>query len=416
MHHIIIGAGPAGVIAAETLRREDANSAITLIGGEPEPPYSRMAIPYYLSGNIKEQGTYLRQTNSHYENSGINFHNQNVDAIFTGRNSIKLSGGDEWEFDNLLIATGATPVQPPIKGLNSIGVHSCWTLEDARNIASLAEAGKSVVLLGAGFIGSIILEALAARGVNLTVIELEDRMVPRMLDKTAGAMLEKWCKSKSVDVRTNTRVTEVSGNTPNLQISLDSGDKIEASLLVVAAGVTPNIGFLASSGVETGQGVKVDKYLRTNQPNIYAAGDVAEGRDFSTGEFSVLAIQPTAVEHGRIAALNMAGKPTPHQGSLNMNVLDTLGLVSSSFGSWMGVSGGESATVVDENTYRYMRLEFDGDKLVGAQALGLTEHVGVIRGLIQTELPLGHWKSRLMKSPERIAEAYVACAQGLGPI
>lgn len=416
MHHIIIGAGPAGVIAAETLRKEDRNSEITLIGGEPEPPYSRMAIPYYLSGDVEEQGTYLRQTTSHYDDIGVKFQNETVDAIFAGRNSLKLSGGEEWEYDRLLIATGATPVRPPINGLSSSGVHTCWTLEDARNIASLAQKGQSVVLLGAGFIGSIILEALTTREVNLTVIEMADRMVPRMLDETAGAMLEKWCKSKSVDVQTNTRITEVSGSSPNLEISLDSGKKIKASLLVVAAGVAPNIGFLASSGIETGLGVKVDKYLRTNLPNIYAAGDVAEGRDFSSGEFSVLAIQPTAVEHGRLAALNMVGKTTPHRGSLNMNVLDTIGLISSSFGSWMGVSGGESATLVEEKAYRYLRLEFNGDRLIGAQTLGLMEHIGVIRGLIQTELPLGPWKSRLIKSPGRIAEAYVACAQGIAPL
>lgn len=416
MHHIIIGAGPAGVIAAETLRKEDSNSEITLIGGEPEPPYSRMAIPYYLSGDVEEQGTYLRQTPSHYDDLGVKFQNETVDAIFAGRNSLKLSGGEEWEYDRLLIATGATPVRPPINGLSSSGVHTCWTLEDARNIASLAQKGQSVVLLGAGFIGSIILEALTTREVNLTVIEMADRMVPRMLDETAGAMLEKWCKSKSVDVQTNTRITEVSGSSPNLEISFDSGKKIEASLLVVAAGVAPNIGFLASSGIGTGLGVKVDKYLRTNLPNIYAAGDVAEGRDFSSGEFSVLAIQPTAVEHGRLAALNMVGKTTPHRGSLNMNVLDTIGLISSSFGSWMGVSGGERATLVEEKAYRYLRLEFNGDRLIGAQTLGLMEHIGVIRGLIQTELPLGQWKSRLIKSPGRIAEAYVACAQGIAPL
>jgi len=125
---------------------------------------------------------------------------------------------------------------------------------------------------------------------------------------------------------------------------------------------------------------------------------------------------PFVTEHGRIAAQNMAGLVTPHEGSLNMNVLDTIGLISSSFGSWMGVEGGDSGRLVDETGYRYLRLEFDGDRLVGGQAVGLTENVGILRGLIQTGLHLGAWKDKLIKSPQRLAEAYVATAQGIGPV
>ena len=127
----------------------------------------------------------------------------------------------------------------------------------------------------------------------------------------------------------------------------------------------------------------------------------------------MLAIQPVAVEHGRIAAQNMAGKTTPHEGSLNMNVLEAMGLITASFGLWMGVEGGDSAKMVDIPNNRYLRLEFDGTKLVGGQAVGLTEHVGILRGLIQTELDLGHWKDKLMKEPQRLPEAYVAVAQGI---
>ena len=184
----------------------------------------------------------------------------------------------------------------------------------------------------------------------------------------------------------------------------------------MAAGVAPNIDFLKGSGIKTKQGVTADGFLRTSVKDVYAAGDVAQAKDLSTGEFSVLAIQPVAADHGRIAALNMAGHKTPHEGSLNMNVLATIGLVSSSFGAWEGVQGGENARMSDEKAYRYLRLEFDGDRLAGAQAVGLTDHIGIARGLIQTKLRLGRWKVTLMKSPERLAEAYVATAQGISPV
>ena len=416
MHHIILGTGPAGVIAADTLRHQDANAKITLIGGEDEPPYSRMAIPYFLSKQIDEQGTYLRQEPGHYKNQGIDVIRARAGAVDANNKSITLEDGGEVRYDRLLLATGASPIRPPIEGINLPGVHTCWTLADARAILDRAHKGDKVVLLGAGFIGTIILEALVSRGVKLSVVEMGDRMVPRMMDEVAGAMLKRWCEAKGVRVLTGTQIKDITRAKNRLDIGLSTGKSIHAKLVVVAAGVAPNISFLAGSDISTNEGVTVDGFLRTSAKDVYAAGDVAQAKDLSTGEFSVLAIQPVAADHGRIAALNMAGFETPHEGSLNMNVLDTIGLVSSSFGAWEGVKGGKSTRMGDESGYRYLRLEFDGDRLAGAQAVGFTDHIGIARGLIQTGLRLGRWKDILMKSPERLAEAYVATAQGIVPV
>jgi NAD(P)H-nitrite reductase large subunit len=142
---------------------------------------------------------------------------------------------------------------------------------------------------------------------------------------------------------------------------------------------------------------------------------VAQGKDFSTGGFNVQAIQPTAVEHGRIAARNMVqGHDHVHRGSVNMNVLDTLGLISSSFAMWMGVDGGDNAEVCDPNRFRYVNLQFKDDILVGASTLGLTEHVGVVRGLIESKVKLDGWKDKLKQDPTRLMEAYIASTQALG--
>ncbi len=418
MHHVILGAGPAGVVAAETLRKHAPDARITLVGGEGEPPYSRMAIPYYLSGQIGEEGTYLRHEKGHYDDLGINVVQARAKSIDVKQKSLGLKKSDDLSYDRLLIATGASPIRPKIDGLDLPGVHHCWTLQDARDIAELAGKGAPVVLLGAGFIGSIILEALVARGAELSVVEMEDRMVPRMLDKNAGAMLKRWCKSKGVKVLTGTKIKKIEKGKNGLTVKLSgkSKDSIPAKLVVVAAGVRSNIDFLNGSGIKTDVGIKVDDRLRSSVPDIYAAGDVAQAMDLSSGTYSVLAIQPAAVEHGRIAAQNMAGLDTPHEGSLNMNVLDTIGLISSSFGAWSGVKSGESARLLDKDGYRYLRLEFDGDRLAGGQAVGLTDHVGIMRGLIQTGLRLGGWKDKLLKAPERLAEAYIATAQGIGPV
>ena len=415
MQHVIIGAGPAGVIAAETLRKNDPSCSIKLVGDETEPPYSRMALPYYLIDDIDEAGTYLRKSGTHYEDLDIEVIRDRAASVDPGAHTLELESGATVNFDKLLVATGSHPIRPPIPGLDSPGVHSCWTLEDGRNIAQNASKGSDVILMGAGFIGCIILEALAERGVNLTVIEMEDRMVPRMMNQTAGNLIKQWCLDKGVNVLTSTRVEAIEQDGGSrLTVQLDNGERLGADVVISATGVRANIGFLEGSGIETDFGVLVNDRLQSSHPDVYAAGDVCQGRDFSTGEFSVQAIQPTAADHGRLAAMNMSGRDTRHQGSVNMNVLDTMGLVSTSYGLWMGVEGGESAELVDAEGYRYISLQFQDDVLVGAQALGLTNHVGVLRGLIQTRLKLGKWKDHLLHDPTRIMEAYLGATQSIG--
>ena len=415
MQHIIIGAGPAGVVAAETLRKCDPEAAITLIGDEPEPPYSRMAIPYYLIDNVGEAGTYLRGAGEHFATQNIEVVQQRVDRIDAAAKSVILVDGTSRSYDKLLIATGSHPVSPPIPGLDLPQVHSCWTLEDARHIIELAQSGSNVVLIGAGFIGCIILEALVKRGVNLTVVETGNRMVPRMLDDKAGSLLETWCKDQGIDVHTSCSVQAVAAGEDNqVQVSLSDGSALTAALVITATGVKANINLLDGTGIETDFGVLVNQRMQSSDPHVYAAGDVAQGVDFSTGQQEVQAIQPTATDHGRIAALNMAGQGDQHQGTLNMNVLDTLGLISCSFGLWMGVDGGDSSELYNPDEFQYINLQFDGNLLVGASAVGKTQHVGVLRGLIESKTDLRHWKDRLMKDPTLVMDAYIGSTQELG--
>ena len=415
MTYVIVGAGPSGVVAAETLRKADPSVDVVLIGDEPEPPYSRMAIPYYLTGKVDETGTYLRKTDGHYDTKGIRYLEGRVASVDADAGKVALEDGSSQDYSKLLICTGASPIKPPVEGLDSPGVHHCWTLEDARQIIGVAHEGADVVLIGAGFIACIILEALVERGVNLTVVEMEDRMLPRMMDETGGEMIKRWCEKKGVSVQTGVRVTKVQysdgAGDGHLAVVLDNGSQLPANLVVVAAGVASNTGFLGGSGVKVEDGIVVDNRLMSSVDGIYAAGDCAQGPDFSTGGWSVHAIQPTAVDHARVAALNMVGQDAPYRGSLVMNVLDTMGLVSVSYGAWEGVDEGEQSVVVDEEGFKYLRLEFLGDHIVGALSLGRTEHVGVLRGLIQNRTPLGEWKTILMANPQRYMEAYVDHSQ-----
>ncbi len=412
MNYVIIGNGPSGVIAAETLRKADASSSIVLIGDEPEPPYSRMALPYMLVGNIQENGTYLRKEAGYFDKQCISLKIGRVTKVDSGAKRVTLENGEALAYDKLLIATGSYPVAPPIPGMDLPGIHPCWTLEDARNIAKLAKPGAKVLQMGAGFIGCIIMEAIRSRGVELTVVEMGNRMVPRMMTEVAGGMIKDWVQSKGVRVYTDTKVEaiEQAGN-GKLRAKLGNGESLEVDLVISATGVHPNTAFLNGSGVHTDMGVLVNDQMQSNIPEIYAAGDVAQARDFSTGKMVVNAIQPNAADQARVAALNMAGKLVNSPGSMAINVLDTLGLIAASFGQWWGEQGGEHAEQVDRENFRYMRLEFKGDVLIGATSLGLTQHVGVLRGLIQTRTPLGEWKDKLLKDPTRVMDAYLAKAQ-----
>ncbi len=409
--YVIVGAGPAAVCAAETLRKNDAEGTILMLAAEDAPPYSRMAIPYVLTGLISEEGTYLRGDDDSLGKKAISVHHAKAIALDPNSKSLSFEGGGGCSYNKLLIATGASPIKPPVEGLDLPGVHHCWTLADARAIADKAGEGAEIILMGAGFIGCIILEALVSRGAKLTVVEAEDTMVPRMMNTVAGNMIKLWCQNKGITINTSTRVTGVSQGTGQLDVAMDNGTSKSVDLVVVATGVKPNIAFLDGAGIDMDEGILVNDMLETSISDVFAAGDCAQGPDFATNGNSVHAIQPTATDHGHFAALNMVGNKASYQGSLNMNVLDTVGLISTSFGQWQGVEGGENVELIDVDNFRYTYLTFDGDCLVGALTLGRSNNVGVMRGLIQSRIKLGGWKDKLLEDPNRLAEAYIACRQ-----
>lgn len=442
MRHLILGAGPAGVIAAETIRKHSPYDTITIVGDEPEPPYSRMAIPYLLVGKVGEDGTYLRRDPDQFRKLNINLLRQRAVSVDAARRTVTLDNGSVLGFERLLIATGSQPVRPPIPGMDLPGVHPCWTLENARAIAALAQPGAKVLQMGAGFIGCIIMEALALRGVELTVVEMGDRMVPRMMGPTAGNMIKQWCEKKGVRVFTGTRVEaiepaesaaaaqangllgrvasllglggdkdEAPASGHGMRVKLSNGETLDADLVISATGVKPSVAFLKGSGIECNQGVLADERLQTNVPGIYTAGDCAEAYDLATKSRVISAIQPNAADEAYVAAMNMLGRGAVLKRVTQINVLDTLGLISASFGDWQGVPGGKNVELHDRDGFKLLSLQFDAERLVGCNSIGWTEHVGVMRGLVEGRVRLGEWREKLIEDPTRLTEAYIARAQ-----
>ncbi len=412
MKHVIIGAGSAGVRAAETLRDHAPDDSITLVSGEPGEPYSRMAIPYILNGAIDEDGARQRRSHQHLASLGIRYVNARALQVSAGPNGgqVALQDGALLDYDRLLVATGSSPSLPPIPGTDVPAVVTCWTLDDARQIAAKLKPGVRVIMLGAGFVAGVCMKSLVNSGARLSVVAGRSGQILRsMMTPVGSSLLQRWLEARGVEVITSGRTLRIE---PGPRLVMDTRS-IDADLIILATGVEPNVAFLKGTGAEIRSGVVVDERMRTSVPHIYAAGDVAQGRDFSTGEWVVHALQPTATEHGRVAALNMLGQPVAYRGSLSMNVLDTVGLISHTFGLWQGSVTGEVTEVVDEANYLYTRLCFEADQLIGAITVGHPHHVGAIRGLIQSRRHLGAWKDQLVQNPHLVMDAFVELNQGI---
>lgn len=408
MRYVVIGAGPAGITAAETLRKHDADAPVTVLDGEGERPYARMAIPYLLSKRIGEDGTRLRRDPEHFRKLGIDIVAQRAVAVDTASQKVRLADGRALPYDRLLIATGSQPSREDVEGVDLPGVHACWTLADARAILASVGPGTRVVQMGAGFVGCIILQGLASRGADLTVLIRSGRMVSRMMPPQASDMIARWCTARGVKIKGKTQTARIERDGKGLRISTTTGEVLPADVYLSVVGVKPGIDFLAGSGVQIREGIVVDERMRTNVPGVYAAGDAAESRDCLYGRYQINAIQPNAVEQAHIAATNMAGGDSEFAGSLAINVLDTLGLISCSFGQWQGEEGGQGVELIDAANNRYLSLQFSGDRLIGATAVGRTDHIGALRGLIQHRVPLGAWRDRLLADPSQFMAAYLA--------
>jgi NAD(P)H-nitrite reductase large subunit len=420
MHHVIIGGGPAATNAVETIRQQDGGrSAITLVCDEPA--HSRMALPYWLAGAIPEVQTHTGDAATFRELDVATRFGVRATAIDPPGRTVTLSDGSTLAFDNLLIATGSSPLRPSIPGADLPGVEPLWSLAHTDRVlkyaASLQPAGRTprVVLVGAGFIGMIVLNAMHKRQWQLAVVEREAQVLPRMLDAPGADHARRWLEAQGIPVHCGATVTQIKALPDGSKtVELSDGRSLAADIVILATGIRPNLDLLQGSGIATGEAILVDDRMQTNFPHVYAAGDVAQGPVLFGAERAVHPIQPTAVDHGRVAGANMAGHEVHYPGSLAMNVVDLCGLQGASFGRWSDAAG-ETATIDNAAGFIYRRLLFRDDHLCGAILLGRANDlgnlsdVGMIKGLIQTQAALGPWKQFLRDNPNDVRRAYVAC-------
>jgi nitrite reductase (NADH) large subunit len=378
--YIIIGQGIAGATAAETLRKLDPRTPVTVITDERDYVYSRIDLPDIIAGKYEPPATALR-TAEDFAGAGIEcIMGETATALLRDRKSVELSSGKRLQYHKLLLATGSLPVLPPIPGAGAPGVYSLWTLRQAREIVDAAGKARSAVVAGAGLIGLKTALALKKRGLNVTVVEKLPRVLPRQLDEESSGMLAESLQNQGVELLVNTGVDGIVSENGVVSGVNAGGRVIPADLAIMAIGVKPNIALAAAAGIETGRGITVDEFQQTSDPDIYAAGDAAETIDPLTGDRSIPTIWPVAVEQGRIAASNMAGYRAACDGMVAMNAVEIAGMPLVSIGDIEGRTGDDVQAARKNGSYRKVVIR-DG-RIRGVLFLGEIRQAGVIGRLI----------------------------------
>jgi NAD(P)H-nitrite reductase large subunit len=406
--YVILGAGPAGLNALETLRALDSGGRITLVCDEP--PYARMVLPYLLGGSVQESALQTGDDAWFAEQGVETRFGVRARGVDAGAHRLTLEDGSALDYDRLLVATGSRAMRPEVEGADGDGVIPIWTLSDARGY--LGGAHRETVIVGAGFIAFTILDAIVKTSERVHIVEIAPRVLPRMLDARAAALVEAQLAADGVGVRTGSTLQRIEPAGGRRRLRLSTGDPLECDAVVLATGVRPNLEFLAGSGLEIDQGILVDGRMQTSLADVYAAGDCAQGPDLLGGEPRVQAIQPTAVDHGRVAAANMAGHDVCYDGSLTMNVVAARGLEACSFGRWEGDA--DVTVVANESDRIYRKYVWEGDRMVGASLVGPSLAVtgvndaGMLKGLIQSGVRLGPWRAYLDENPLDLRRPYLA--------
>jgi NADPH-dependent 2,4-dienoyl-CoA reductase/sulfur reductase-like enzyme len=385
--YVLIGNSAATLAAIDWIRKYDRDGTIILINREPGPAYSRVALPYYVAGEMSLDELLIRRTPD-YERQGVQLvDNATVGSIDAGAEQVVLSDGRKIRYHRLLIGTGSTCSTPPIKGLGTINAHYLWTLDDAKGMRAAAEKARTAVVIGGGFIGMLAAEALRKLNIRLTIVEMTPQLLPQLLDPEGGKLFGRAVQDEGVTLRLGTRVEAVAPQDGQIAVTLASGETIATDMVAVAAGVKPNLSCVERGPCKINRGIVVDERLRTDCAGIYAAGDVAEVKDFLSEERVLHAIWPTAVEQGRIAGAAMAGAKVTYPGSLGMNVVELFNVTLAQVGRFKEAATDDVKLLGagQGSLYRKLVVGPNGD-IVGAMYLGDENGVaemGVIHGMIR---------------------------------
>ena len=404
VRYCIIGNSVAAVNCVEAIRGSDTTNDITIVSDEESFNYSRPLLSYYLGGRITQESLPFVYRNF-YEKHRVNLILGNkAERLDVSKKEVLLADSTPLSWDRCCISVGGAPIVPPIEGFhdNIEGIFTFLKLKETNNLIDYIkrETIKEVVVLGGGLIGLKVVEGLVERGIKPTVVELMDRILANTFDTEASSIIEERLSQGGCTVIKEDTIQGIETKEGKIShISLRSGKELPASLLIIAVGVRPNIELMKGTPIKVDKGIVVDRFMRTNIEDVYAAGDCAQGFDFLNKTNAVIAIWPVAARQGRTVGLNMSGISTEYSGFFAMNSVQIIDIPTISFGitNPPGEEGYEVLTKQDKPNGVYKKIVLKDSRVVGIILLNCIERAGVYGMLIREEIDIKDFKDQLLR-------------------
>lgn len=379
---IIVGAGIAGVSAAESIRRAAPTARITLIGREPDLPYYRINLTRYLAGEVSRDDLTMHPEQWYADNGIILRLSTEMRGFDPENGELTLHTHEQLAYDRLILAMGAHPFVPPIPGATRKNVTVLRTLGDADFILGQLRPGLNCTIIGGGVLGLEVAGALVKRGATVTQLEGFPWLMPQQLNRTAGGLLARHAEKRGIAIRTDAAIKQIDGDERVRGVLLESGESIPSDLVIITAGVRCNSYLPRQARLTVNQGVVVDDQLRSSSGNILAVGDLAEHRGVCYGTWAPAQFQ------GSIAGLNAVGGEVEFAGIPRSNTLKVLDFDLFSIGRIHPDDGSyQSFERLEGDCYHY--VVFRDSRLVGAILVGDMGPAAAIKRLIETKTSCG---------------------------
>ncbi|MBV9819266.1 MAG: molybdopterin-dependent oxidoreductase, partial [Solirubrobacterales bacterium] len=319
---VVVGTGMAAMATVEAMLEHDGAEEwdVTMVGREPDLPYNRILLSQLLAGAAGEPELTLRDGEWLAERGIVVRTGTEVRGVDLRRRTVELGDGDELSWDGLVLATGSRPLVPPLSGAPERGVYLFRTLRDARQIVAAAAPGRRAVVIGGGLLGLEAARGLRARGVDVAVVHLADRLMERQLDRPGALLLQRTVEALGIEVLLETEAKAIAGNGTASAVILRDGRELPAELVVVAAGVAPEVELARDAGLEVQRGIVVDDELRTSHSGVYAVGECTQHRGVVYGLWSPL------LEQAKVAGASLAGAPAAFRGAIPATTLKVAGV------------------------------------------------------------------------------------------
>ncbi len=424
MRYIIVGTGVAGIAAIEAIRSVDKKGEMIMLGDDPHGFYSRPGLAYYLTGELHDKALFPK-TREDYARLGFKYHKARVTRINRAEKTVLLDGRELLSYDKLLIATGAfaTPLKVPGSALQ--GVLKLDHLDDARQILKLARRGKTAVVVGGGITALELTEGLLARGMNVHYLLRGDRYWGNVLDEHESRIVEKRLQEEGVTLHFHSELIEVIGRAGKVGgVRLLNGCTLKCDILAYAIGIKPRVELAREADLALDRGILVNEFLQTNDPDIYAAGDVAQVYDPLSGRSVLDSLWSPAREQGRAAGLNMAGQRISYIKGAPFNVTRLAGLTTTIIGAVghghdediLGIARGDSETWRELPDASVAQGGFDmnhvrilvGEKtLIGAVVMGDQTLSTPLQKIISDKMDISCIHDKLLARNARVADVIV---------